>query len=60
MLPLQWCLDGTLFYVAHYSCEASWVREYKPSPFKIVVVELIDLLTLIFYIALNLGITKHF
>lgn len=61
MFPLQWCLDGTLYYEAHYSCDTTWVSEDKPCPFKIVVFgELIHLLTLIFYKALGLGITKHF
>lgn len=60
MLSLQWCLDGTLYYIAHCNCEAGWVRVDKLWPFKIVVGDLTDVPTLIFYIALDLGITKHF
>lgn len=61
MLSLQWCLDGTSYYVAHFNCEASWVRVDKLCPFKIAVAgELIDVPTFIFYIALNLGITMPF
>lgn len=29
MLSLQWCLDGTLYYIAHCNCEAGWVRVDK-------------------------------
>lgn len=59
MLPLQWSLDGTLYYVAHYNCEASCIRVDQLCLFKIIVFgKLIDLPT--FSIDLNLGIAMHF